>query len=505
MPDLGQTATKKRSHAMFHSKPKSMYINGVWHGGEGGKTFEDFNPANGKLYANVADGTRNDARQAIDAAVAAQKAWAALPHPERARYLLKAADIIERRQKDIIAALVDEAGSWIGKAGFEVGYAPGIFRAAAAAVYQMTGEIVPSELGKMSMLMRQPLGVVTVISPWNFPIILSGRGFATALALGNAIVLKPSEETPIAGGLLYAEIFEEAGLPPGAFNVVTCSRESVAEVGDELVGNPHVKAVSFTGSTAVGKLIGRQAGSLLKKCCLELGGKDALLVLDDADLNIAVNAATFGTFMHQGQICMSVERIIVHEAVAEEFTRRFVANVKKLKSGDPWEMGNVIGPIINTKQLGKIIEQVEDARARGAKILVGGSNHGPYYEATVMTNVTRDMRIFREENFGPVAPVLTAASIDEAIDIANDSEYGLSAGIITRDEEKGLAVAARLETGMAHINDSSVNDEPHIPFGGIKASGLGRHGGKPAIDTFTELRWITIDRGRHYPPPFCES
>lgn len=484
---------------------KPMFINGAWTGGASSRTFDDLNPANGKIFARVADATRSDMRQAIDAAQAAQPGWAALPHTERARFLLKIADLIESRQKDLIAALVDEAGSWIGKAGFEVGYAPGIFRAAAATVYQMTGEIVPSELGKVSLLMRQPLGVVGVISPWNFPLLLTGRGFATALALGNTIVLKPSEESPVTGGLLYAEIMEQAGLPSGIFNVVTCSREQVGEVGDELVSNPRVKAISFTGSTAVGKIIGGRAGGLLKKCCLELGGKDALIVLDDADIGLAVNAATFGTFMHQGQICMSVERIIVHEAVADEFTRRFVANVRKLQYGDPWDMGKVIGPIINAKQLGKISEQVEDARAHGARILVGGSSHGPYYEPTVLTDVTRDMKIFREENFGPVAPILTAASDDEAVAIANDSEYGLSAGIITRNEERGLAVAARLETGMAHINDSSVNDEPHIPFGGVKNSGMGRHGGRPAIDTFTELRWVTLDRGRHYPPPFVES
>jgi aldehyde dehydrogenase (NAD+) len=482
-----------------------MYVNGSWVPGGNAEAFDDFNPGSNALYARVADANRADMSQAIEAAHAAQAGWAALPHTERARYLLKMADLVEARHQDLVSALVDEAGSWVGKAAFEVDYVPGIFRSAAAAVYQMIGEIIPSELGKVSMLMRQPVGVVGVISPWNFPLLLSGRGFATALALGNTVVLKPSEETPVTGGLIYAEIMEQAGLPPGVFNVVTCSRNQVAEVGDELVSHPRVKAISFTGSTAVGRTIGATAGGLLKKCCLELGGKDALLVLDDADLGLAVNAATFGCFMHQGQICMSVERIIVHEAVADEFTRRFVANVSKLRYGDPWDMGKVIGPIINAKQLGKITEQVDEARTRGAEILLGGASHGPYFEPTVMRGVTRDMKIFREENFGPVAPIVTATSDDEAIAIANDSEYGLSAGIITRNEERGLALAARLETGMAHVNDSSVNDEPHVPFGGVKNSGMGRHGGRPAIDSFTELRWVTLDRGRHYPPQFVES
>jgi aldehyde dehydrogenase (NAD+) len=352
-------------------------------------------------------------------------------------------------------------------------------------------------------VVREPLGVVSVISPWNFPLILSSRGFAVALAVGNAIVLKPSEETPIAGGLLIAEILEEAGVPKGVFNVVTCSRDNVAEVGDELVANPAVRGVSFTGSTAVGATIAARAGGLFKKCCVELGGKDALIVLDDADIERAVNAATFGTFMHQGQICMSTERIILQRAIADEFTAKFVANTKKLKVGDPREMANCIGPIINDKQLAKIREQVDQAVAAGARVLCGGKNKGRFFEPTVLADVTRDMRVFREETFGPVAPLIVVDSVEEAIEVANDSDYGLSAGIMTRNEERGLAVARQLKTGMAHINDSSVNDEPHVPFGGVGASGVGRHGGRAGIDQFTELRWITLERGgRHYPPPF---
>jgi acyl-CoA reductase-like NAD-dependent aldehyde dehydrogenase len=336
--------------------------------------------------------------------------------------------------------------------------------------------------------------------------ILSSRGFAPALAVGNCVVLKPSEETPVAGGLLFAEILEEAGVPPGVFNVVTCSREHVAEVGDELITHPAVHGISFTGSTAVGRKIAGQAGGLLKKCCVELGGKDALIVLDDADLERAVNAASFGSFMHQGQICMSVERIIVAESLADEFTDKLVATARKLNVGDPRQLGNCIGPVINETQLAKIRAQVDEAAAAGAEILCGGKHEGLFFEPTVLAKVTRDMRIFREETFGPVAPIITAATDDEAVEIANDSDYGLSAGIMTRDEERGLSIAQRLKTGMAHINDSPVNDEPHVPFGGVGASGLGRHGGKPGIDTFTELRWVTLERGgRHYPPPFLMS
>jgi len=480
-----------------------LYINGGWTGASGGAKFPVLNPATGDVFREVADASRADARAAIEAAAAAFPAWSAMSHAQRARILHRAGDVLEARAKDIQAVLVDEGGAWIGKSMFETGYASGVFRAAAAAAYQVNGEVLPSEYGKISLVMRVPLGVVSVISPWNFPLILSSRGFAPALAVGNTVVLKPSEETPVAGGLLFAEILEEAGLPPGVFNVVACSRDHVAEVGDEIIANPAVRGISFTGSTAVGRKIAERAGGLLKRCCVELGGKDALIVLDDADIERAVNAATFGAFMHQGQICMSVERIIVQEAVAEEFTAKLVANTKKLKVGDPRELGNCIGPVINATQLGKIRSQVDEAVAAGATLLCGGGNDGLFFEPTVLGNVTREMRIFREETFGPVAPIIRAASDDEAVAIANDSDYGLSSGIMTRNEERGLSIAQRLRTGMAHINDSPVNDEPHVPFGGVGASGLGRHGGKPGIDTFTELRWITLERGgRHYPPPF---
>jgi aldehyde dehydrogenase (NAD+) len=388
---------------------------------------------------------------------------------------------------------------------FEANYSVEALRTAAAMVFHMNGEVLPSEHGKISMAIRRPLGVVTVISPWNFPLLLSVRGFAVAMAIGNTIVLKPSEETPVAGGLLLAEVFEAAELPPGVLNVVTCSRSAIASIGDELIANPSVRGISFTGSTAVGRKVAALAGSLLKKACVELGGKDALIVLDDADLNRAVNAATFGSFMHQGQICMSVERIIVHEAVADEFISRLVANVKSLDQGQAPSRGAVTGPLINQKQLSKVHDQVTDAVEKGAKLLTGGHFKGLFYEPTVLTGVKPGMKIYHEESFGPVAAVIAVADAEEAITVANDSDYGLSAGIITRDEERGLSLASRLETGMAHINDSSVNDETNVPFGGVKNSGFGRQNGKYSVDAFSELRWITIERGgRQYPPPFNE-
>ena len=321
--------------------------------------------------------------------------------------------------------------------------------------------------------------------------------------MGNTIVLKPSEETPWCGGLFFAEVLEEAGFPPGVFNVVTCGRASVQEMGDELVENSRVKGISFTGSTPVGREIAARAGAHLKKACVELGGKDSLIVLDDADLDRATQAASFGAFMHQGQICMSVEKVLVHDSIYPEFLRRFVERAAKLKIGDTRDPTNVIGPLINDRQAARVTAQIEDAVRRGAKVALGGGVRGRFVDPTILTGVTPDMDIWRDETFGPVVPVVAFRTDDEAIALNNDTEFGLSAGIFSRDEQRALRMAQRLETGMCHINCSSVNDEPHVPFGGSKASGTGRHGGRWSVETFTETRWITLDRGgRPFPPVF---
>lgn len=468
------------------------------------KTFADLNPSDGSVWAQVPDGGRAEARAAIEAAEAAFPGWSALPFTQRAHYMIKVAEAFEKRRAQIVEALQAEGGGWFGKGMFETGYVPEIFHAAAASCYSPIGEVIPSEHGKLSLALRQPLGVISVISPWNFPALLTGRGIAFALAAGNTVVLKPSEETPYCGGLLYAEIFAEAGVPHGVLNVVTCSRANVQAVGEELIENPRVKGVSFTGSTAVGRQIAARAGAHLKKCCVELGGKDALIVCDDADLERASAAASFGSFMHQGQICMSVEKILVQEKVFDEFLRRFVERAAKLKVGDPVkDRSHVIGPLINDRQAAKVKEQIDDAVARGARVALGGKVNGRFVEPTILVGVTPEMKVYQEETFGPVAPVIPFRDDAEAIAIANDTEYGLSSGVMTRDEQRGLAIARRLETGMCHINCSPVNDEPHAPFGGAKASGQGRHGGRWATETFTETRWITLERGgRPFPPMF---
>lgn len=466
--------------------------------------FGDLNPANGSVWADVADANLASVKKAIQTAHSAFSGWAALPHTKRAHYMTSMAQEFANRQSDVVDALKAEAGGWFGKGMFEASYVPEVFHAAAATTYAPIGEVMPSEHGKLSIASRRPVGVVTVISPWNFPALLSSRGFAFALAAGNTVVLKPSEETPYTGGLVFAEVAEAVGLPAGVLNVVTCSRDNVVPVGNELVENPLVKGVSFTGSTAVGRQIAAKAGAHLKKACVELGGKDALIICEDADMERALGAANFGSFMHQGQICMSVEKVLVHQSIYSEFLAAFVKRAGALKVGDPSEdNGNVIGPLINDKQVAHVASQIEDAKTRGAKVEVGGAVNGRFVEPTILTGVTPDMSVYQNETFGPVVPVIPFDTDEMAVAIANDTEYGLSSGVITRDEQRGLAIASALDTGMCHINCSSVNDEPHIPFGGSKSSGVGRHGGRWSTETFTETRWITLDRGgRPYPPMF---
>lgn len=480
----------------------NLYIGGNWT--PMARRFADYNPADGSVWAEVADADEGTASKAVEAAQRAFPEWSALPHSRRAEYMLKVADEFERRRDDLVVALQCEGGGWFGKGMFEAGHVPGIFRAAAATNYQSIGEVLPSDHGKVSLAIRRPMGVVSVISPWNFPSLLAARCLAFPISVGNCVVLKPSEETPYTGGLVFAEAFEAAGVPAGVLNVITCSRDNVQAVGDKLVESPLVKGISFTGSTPVGRMIAAKAGAYLKKCCIELGGKDVLIVCDDADMERAASAANFGSFMHQGQICMSIEKLLVQDTVYDGFLKDFVARASRLKVGDPSaDNDHVIGPLINDRQASKVKGQIDDALAKGAKIELGGKVEGRFVEPTILTGVTSDMKIYTEETFGPVVPVIPFRNDSEAVALANDSEYGLSSGVITRDERRGLAIAQALETGMCHINCSPVNDEPHAPFGGAKSSGVGRYGGRWSTEAFTETRWVTMDRGqRPFPPIF---
>ena len=372
---------------MGYYEPKGFYAGGQWK--RASRKFETFNPADGSVWATVEDADLNDTRKAIESAHSAFESWSNLPFTERVDYMLKLAAESERRRDDIVKAVQGESGGWFGKGMHEANALPEIFKAAAGEAYGQIGQVLPSASGKMSVAMRRPMGVIAIISPWNFPALLSARQFAFPLVAGNTIVLKPSEETPYCGGLLFAEICEAVGLPAGVLNVVTCSRDNVAAVGDELIENPAVKGLAFTGSTAVGRSVAAKAGAHLKKCCIELGGKDALIICEDADLDRAAQLANFGSFMHQGQVCMSVEKLLVHEKIYEPFMRKFRERASKLKVGDPLKSKeHVLGPLINDKQAAMVKEQIDDAIAKGAKAEVGGKVNGRYVEATVLTGVT---------------------------------------------------------------------------------------------------------------------
>jgi acyl-CoA reductase-like NAD-dependent aldehyde dehydrogenase len=477
------------------AKRHKMFIGGKWVDSASGETFDDLNPYTGQVYAQVPAGGREDARQAVDAAAAAFPEWAASPPGMRREIFLKAADVMERRSDELVKAMMEEVGGTIGISMFQMHFVPGLYRMAAGAGYDVKGEIIPADhKDSFFMAVRQPAGVVACFAPFNVPYILGSRSFTLPIAYGNTAVLKPSEEAPVTGGLLLAEIFEEAGLPPGVLNVITSTREEAADVGDELIANPAVRRISFTGSTEVGRIIAEKAGRHLKRAVLELGGKDPLIILGDADIDYAVDAAVWGAFLHQGEICMSTERIIVEKSIAREFVDKLEKRAKELPMGDPTNPATAVGPLINQAAVEKVHSHVEEAIAAGAHLVTGGSYDNLIYHPTVVTDVDPEMRLFKEQTFGPVAPIVVVKDREEALAVANNSAYGLSAGIITNDFTRALDMALKLDTGMVHINDQTVNDEPQAPFGGVKGSGYGRFGGQAALDEFTELRWINVQR-----------
>jgi acyl-CoA reductase-like NAD-dependent aldehyde dehydrogenase len=414
---------------------------------------------------------------------------------------LEAADVLESRQDEVVAMLARETGCTFGFGMFQMHFVPGLFRQAAALAYAPLGEVIPSDTGAFAMGIRRPVGVVGAIAPWNAALILSARAISAPLALGNTVVLKPSEWSPQVGGLLWGEVFAEAGLPAGVLNIVTHAPGEAQGVGDELIESPHVRRLNFTGSTATGRKLAEAAGRQLKRMVLELGGYNPLIVLADADLEYAVDATTFGAFLHQGQICMSARRIIVERSIADEFVSRLADKTSGLKVGDPSEHDTIIGPVINPEALATITSRVDAAVASGARILAGGSAEGPCFQPTLLADVPADSEFANIETFGPVAAIEIVDSPDEAVERANATPYGLSSGIITTDVERGMALAQAIDAGIVHVNDQPVGDEPQMPFGGVKDSGFGRFGGTAVVDEFTETRWITVQRGSH-PFPF---
>jgi acyl-CoA reductase-like NAD-dependent aldehyde dehydrogenase len=478
-----------------------QFIGGEWTDAAGGGTFEDRDPFTGEAVAIVPAGGADDARRAVEAAAAAFESWSASPPAARQAVFLKAADLLESRHDEVVSLLARETGCGFGFGMFQLHFVPGLLRQAAALAYAPIGTVIPSDTGKFSMGLRRPVGVVGAIAPWNAALILSARSIAAPLALGNTVVLKPSEWSPVVGGLLWGEIFGEAGLPAGVLNVVAHAPGAAQPIGDELVENPAVRRLNFTGSTGTGRKLAGACGRHLKRIVLELGGYNPLVVLADADLDYAVDASVFGSFLHQGQICMSARRIVVERPIADAFVERLVAKTKALKAGDPKEPDTIIGPLINEDALATVKARVDDAVAKGATVLAGGEAVGPCYRATVLADVPEESDFAQVETFGPVVAVEVVDSADEAIERANATAYGLASGILTGNPDRGLALAQRLDAGIVHVNDQPVGDEPQMPFGGVKDSGFGRFGGQAVVDEFTELRWITVQSGSH-PFPF---
>ena len=468
-------------------------IDGEARNAAGGATYDRMDPFTGKLATRAPAASAADATAAVDAAALAFKTWSKTGPGERRAILMKAADIMDGKVGEFIQLMLEETGATAPWAGFNVMLAANMLREAGAMTTQIAGEVIPSNNPGtvLAMGIRQPAGVCLGIAPWNAPVILGTRAIAMPLACGNTVVLKASESCPGVHRLI-AQCLVDAGIPKGVINVITNDPKDAASVVETLIAHPAVRRVNFTGSTAVGKRIGELAGRHLKPALLELGGKAPFLVLDDADIDGAVNAAVFGSFMHQGQICMSTERIIVDNKVADEFVQKLAARAAQLPAGDP--RGHVVlGSLISLQAAEKMDALIADATAKGAKVLAGGKRTGTVVEATVIDNVTSAMRIYNEESFGPVKPVVRVSGDDEAIRVANDTEYGLSSAVFSANVQRALGVAARLESGICHINGPTVNDEAQMPFGGVKGSGYGRFGGKAAIAELTDLRWVTIE------------
>ncbi|GAA2491500.1 benzaldehyde dehydrogenase [Streptomyces longisporus] len=455
-------------------------------------------PATGDSLATVTLASAADVGPAAEAAGAAQTEWARVPHFVRAGVLRKAGDLFAAHADELREWLVRESGSIPGKAEFELHVAAQECYEAAALASRPAGQILPSEAPRLSYTRRIPVGVVGVISPFNAPLILSIRSVAPALALGNAVVLKPDPRTAVCGGLSLAAVFAEAGLPENLLHVLPGG----PDVGQALVADPKVPVISFTGSTAAGRAVGEAGGRHLKRVHLELGGNSAMVVLEDADLDAVISTAAWGSFFHQGQICMTTGRHLVHQSLYEEYVERLAAKADSLAVGDPHREQVHLGPIIDDAQLTKVHGLVEASTSRGAKLAAGGTHDRLFYRPTVLAGVDDQSPAYAEEVFGPVAPVRSFATADEAAALASAGEYGLSLGIVTRDAARGLDLAERIPTGIVHINDQTVNDEAVAPFGGIAASGTGaRFGGEANLEAFTDVRWTTV-RGDVAPYPF---
>jgi benzaldehyde dehydrogenase (NAD) len=478
----------------------SMLINGEQTQARDGATFERRNPLDGSVATVAPAATADDAVAAVESAAEAFKTWSRTGPGERRAMLMKASRALEAKGEAFAAALAAETGASAIWAGFNVHLAAGMLLEAASLTTQISGEIIPSDVpGNLAMGVRQPAGVVLGIAPWNAPVILAVRAIATPLACGNTVVLKGSEICPATHGLII-EALQEAGLPKGVVNFVTNAPADASAVVEAMIAHPAVRRVNFTGSTRVGKLIAATCVKYLKPVVLELGGKAPLVVLDDADVDAAVDAAVFGAFANSGQICMSTERIVVDSAVADEFVAKLIARAASLPLGDPRQGPVVLGSVVDMSTVKRCNELIDDALAKGAKLVAGGKANDTLMPATLLDHVTSDMRLFREEAFGPVKGIVRVSGVEEAVACANDNEYGLAAAVFGRDVARAIQVAGRIESGICHVNGPTVHDEAQMPFGGVKGSGIGHFGGRAGVDAFTELRWMTVQTTpRHYP------
>ncbi|HXK53236.1 MAG TPA: aldehyde dehydrogenase [Hyphomicrobiales bacterium] len=463
-------------------------------------TFERIDPVTRAVATRAAAASVEDAEHAANVAARAFAQWSASGPAERRDHLNAAADVLLARSGEFADAIITETGGTRDWAAFNCRLAAAVLREAAAMTTQLTGETIPSDKsGSFAMAVRQPCGVVLGLAPWNAPVILAARALAMPLACGNTVILKASELCPRTHGLL-GEVFQEAGLPAGVINIVHTAPDDAPRIVEALIAHPAVRRVNFTGSTRVGRIIAQSCARHLKRCLLELGGKAPLILLEDANLGAAVDAAMFGAFFHQGQICMATERVLVHEAVADAFLDRFRARAERIRAGDPRDPAVKLGAMISEAAALRVKGLIDDAVRKGAVLVTGGRQDGVFIDPTILDGVNASMRLYYEESFGPVASVIRFGDVDEAVSMANDTEYGLAAAIYSRDVAGAIRIARRIESGICHINSPTINDEPQMPFGGVKASGYGRFGGKAGIDEFTELRWITIQTGE--PPPY---
>lgn len=463
------------------------YYSAGWQKGENSSPV--LSPATREQIGSVAAATAAEIDRAVEAGVEAQIEWAARPAADRAEVMRRASIALAEHADILQGWLMDEGGAAEGKAAFEASLVAGEFDLAAATAMMPYGKLLQTGKPRLSIARHKPVGVVGVISPFNFPAILAMRSVAPALALGNAVVLKPDPRTAVCGGLFFAAIFEEAGLPAGLFAVLPGG----AEPGSALIEHPKVPVISFTGSTPAGRAIGERAGALLKRTHLELGGNNALVVLEDADVEAAASSGAWGAFLHQGQVCMTAGRHLVHESLYERYVELLAEKARNLPAAEP-RSGAPLGPIIDEKQRDRIHSLVTQTVDAGGELLAGGRYDGLHYQATVLGNMKLTYPAFAEEIFGPVAPVMPFSTIDELVGIVNASEYGLSLSVLTSDPLRALALADRMPSGILHINDQTVDDEPQAPFGGVGASGTGaRFGGHEAnIEAFTDTQWVTM-------------